>query len=122
MTSRDLAYLRDIRDAAARAAVHIMDLPAEVVAENPYVQDGVVRCLILMGEAAKNVSPEARAELSGLDWSGMIGLRNILVHRYQEVDYLQLWTIVNRDLDPIVEALSEYLLARTDDQHMGKQE
>lgn len=39
----------------------------------------------------------------------MIGLRNILVHRYQEIDYVQLWTIVNRDLPPIVEKFTAYL-------------
>lgn len=39
----------------------------------------------------------------------MVGLRNILVHRYQEIDYLELWTIVNRDLAPIVEKLTAYL-------------
>lgn len=39
----------------------------------------------------------------------MIGLRNVLVHRYQEIDYMQLWMIVNRDLDPIVQKLSAYL-------------
>lgn len=111
MTSRDLGYLRDIRDAAHRAIYHITGLAPETVADNPYLQDGVVRCLILMGEAAKNVSPEVRAQFPAIDWSGMIGLRNILVHRYQETDYMQLWTIVNRDLEPVVDQLSEYLRA-----------
>jgi uncharacterized protein with HEPN domain len=109
LTSRELGYLRDIRDAAQRAIHHITGLQAETVADNPYLQDGVVRCLILMGEAAKNIPDEIKAEFSGIDWSGMIGLRNVLVHRYQEIDYLELWTIVNRDLEPIVDQLSTYL-------------
>jgi uncharacterized protein with HEPN domain len=100
-----------MRDAAQRAVHHIAGLAADAVADDPYRQDGVVRCLILIGEAAKNVSDEVRTELPGLDWSGMIGLRNILVHRYQEIDYLQLWTIVNRDLDALVSTLNAYLLA-----------
>jgi len=62
-----------------------------------------------MGEAAKSISAEVRADLSDLDWSGMIGLRNILVHRYEEIDYLELWTIVNRDLQPIIDRLTDYL-------------
>lgn len=63
MTSRDIICIRDIRDAADRAIFHITGLRAEVVADNPFLQDGVVRCLILIGEASKNVSPEGRAEL-----------------------------------------------------------
>ena len=109
MISRDLGYLRDIRDAAGRAIDHIGGLSAQVIAEVPSLQDGVVRCLILMGEAARSLSADTRAEFPDIDWSGMIGLRNILVHRYQEIDYLELWTIVNRDLDPIIEKLSAYL-------------
>jgi uncharacterized protein with HEPN domain len=109
LTSREIGYLRDIRDAAHRAINHITGLEAETVADDPYLQDGVVRCLILMGEAAKNVSDAIKAEFPDVDWSGMIGLRNVLVHRYQEIDYLELWTIVNRDLPPIVDELSAYL-------------
>jgi uncharacterized protein with HEPN domain len=109
LTSRDLGYVRDIRDAADRAISHIVGLDAEIVADNPFLQDGVVRCLILMGEAAKNLSEDVRAEFPDIDWSGMIGLRNILVHRYQEIDYLELWTIVNRDLEPVVLKLTAFL-------------
>ena len=109
MTSRELGYLRDIRDAARRAIDHITGLSAEVVADNPSLQDGVVRCLILMGEAAKNVPDTIKAEFPEFDWSGMIGLRNVLVHRYQEIDYLQLWTMVNRELEPIIDKLTAYL-------------
>ncbi|HUR81238.1 MAG TPA: HepT-like ribonuclease domain-containing protein [Thermoanaerobaculia bacterium] len=100
-----------MRDAAQRAIGHIAGLTPEGVSDDPYRQDGVVRCLILMGEAAKNVSDELRTELSDLDWSGMIGLRNILVHRYQEIDYLQLWTIVNRELEAVIARLDNYLAA-----------
>lgn len=112
MSSRDLAYLRDIRDAADRAVGHIVGLSAETVDDNPYLQDGVVRCLIVTGEAANNVSAPTRDALSGIDWRGMVGLRNILVHRYQEIDYLELHTIVNRDLPPLLDRLNEYLSAR----------
>jgi uncharacterized protein with HEPN domain len=109
LSSRDLGYIRDIRDAANRAINHIIGLDAELIADTPSLQDGVVRCLILMGEAARNLSPAVREQFPRIDWPGMIGLRNILVHRYQEIDYMQLWTIVNRDLDPVIEQLSAYL-------------
>jgi uncharacterized protein with HEPN domain len=113
LTSRDLGYLRDIRDAADRAIGHIGGLKAETIADSPALQDGPVRCLILMGEAAKSLSDHVREELSEIDWTGMIGMRNILVHRYQEIDYLELWTVVNRDLPPIADVLTNYLRSRS---------
>ena len=109
MTSHDLTYLLDIRDAADRAIGHVAGLSAETIRDDPYLQDPVVRCLILIGEAARQLTPETRALFPHLDWSGMTGLRNILVHRYHEIDYVELWTIVNRDLPPLVKELTRYL-------------
>jgi uncharacterized protein with HEPN domain len=98
-----------MRAAAERAIKHIAGLTPEALADDPSRQDGVVRCLIILGEAAKNVSPETQRQLSGLDWSGMIGLRNIVVHRYQEIDYGLLWRIVNRDLQPLIDTVTAFL-------------
>lgn len=109
MLPEDITYLEDIRDAADRAVIHAIGLTPDGLAQNVYVQDGVVRCLILIGEAARQISADARAAFSDLDWSGMIGLRNILVHRYREVDYMELWQIVNRELPPLVDRLKAYL-------------
>jgi uncharacterized protein with HEPN domain len=109
LTLRDLGYLRDIRDAANRAINHIGGLSAGLLGDRPDLADGPIRCLIVMGEAAKNLSADARDAFPDIDWPGMIGLRNILVHRYHEIDYLELWTIVNRDLDPVIDQLTAYL-------------
>ena len=48
-----------------------------------------------MREAAKNLSDDTRATFPHFDWSGIIGLRK--------------WTIVNRDLPPLVDELTVYL-------------
>jgi uncharacterized protein with HEPN domain len=109
LISRDLALLRDICDAAGRAINHIGGLPPELLGENHSLQDGPVRCLIVMGEAAKHLTDQTRARFPEIDWSGMIGLRNILVHRYQEIDPFELWRIVNRDLEPVVKQLTVFL-------------
>ena len=111
MTSPDLDCIREIRDAAQRATVHIDDLDPETVAANVYVQDGVVRCLIVIGEAAKALSPEARAEFADIDWSELVGLRDTLLDRDREIDYHAVWRIVNRDLPPIIESFGAYLAA-----------
>ena len=107
--SRDLTYLEDIRDAADRAITHVGGASSEILRDDLFLQDGVVRCLILVGEAARQVSSASRERFPHFDWAGMIGLRNVLVHRYREVDFVELWTIVTRDLPPLVEELGRYL-------------
>ena len=49
MLREDITYLEDIRDAADRAVIHAIGLTPDGLAQNVYVQDGVVRCLILIG-------------------------------------------------------------------------
>jgi len=69
----------------------------------------VVRCLTIIGEAANHVSAPTRALLPELDWSGMTGLRHVVVHDYGRVDLAEIWRIVDRDLPPLIEILTTYL-------------
>ena len=50
------------------------------------LQDAVIRNVEVIGEAAKQVSAEARGRLSSLDWKGIRGMRDVLIHDYIGVD------------------------------------
>ena len=52
----------------------------------------------MIGEAAKNVSPEFRADHPEIPWKGMAGLRDRLVHHYFDVDYEAVWATIVEDL------------------------
>ncbi|WP_322742304.1 HepT-like ribonuclease domain-containing protein [Gloeocapsopsis crepidinum] len=43
------------------------------------------RQLEILGEAAGRVSEAFRRTPSGIDWRRIVGLRNILIHRYDEI-------------------------------------
>lgn len=49
-------------------------------------QDALIRCLEVMGEAVKRISPELRKQHSDLPWRGMAGMRDLLIHAYDSVD------------------------------------
>jgi uncharacterized protein with HEPN domain len=44
-----------------------------------------------------------------VEWSEAIGLRNVLAHDYRGIDMTRIWTIVERDLPPLVAALDSFL-------------
>lgn len=69
----------------------------------------MVRLLEIVGEAATRVSVTARLDFPKIPWSRVVGLRNRLVHAYDDVDYDVLWEIVQSDLDELIEALSRKL-------------
>lgn len=47
----------------------------------------LVRAVEIVREAAAPLSTQGRAEMSGLPWSAMVGMRNRLVHAYFDVDH-----------------------------------
>ncbi|HEY7220389.1 MAG TPA: HepT-like ribonuclease domain-containing protein [Candidatus Binatia bacterium] len=69
----------------------------------------LVRLLEIVGEAASRVPKQERDRYSDIPWSEIVGLRNRLIHGYDEVDFDILWQIVTQDLPPLVTALERIL-------------
>jgi len=69
----------------------------------------LVRLLEITGEAANRVPSEVRLRFAQLPWPQLIGLRNHLIHGYDQVDFDVLWQIVTRDLPPLISALERIL-------------
>lgn len=46
-----------------------------------------MRNLEIIGEAAKRISPELRAELAELPWRQISGLRDVLIHDYPNLGF-----------------------------------
>jgi uncharacterized protein with HEPN domain len=69
----------------------------------------LVRLIEIVGEAAARVSPEGCRKYSGVPWPQIIGMRNRLVHGYDQVDLDVLWDTIEHDLPPLVVELERIL-------------
>lgn len=58
----------------------------------------VERCLEIIGEAAKSVSPSVTEAHPEIPWSDLAKVRDRLSHHYHRVDQGQLWTIASVDI------------------------
>ncbi len=67
------------------------------------------RGLELIGEAARRVSEATQARYPQVPWREIIGQRNILAHRYGEIDHAMLLETVVRDLPSLVAELERVL-------------
>jgi uncharacterized protein with HEPN domain len=65
----------------------------------------LVKLLEIVGEAASRVGSDEQARHTQIPWQQLIGLRNRLVHGYDQVDLDILWQILTHDLPPLVEEL-----------------
>jgi uncharacterized protein with HEPN domain len=84
--SKDNAYLRDILDSAHAIRSYLAGLSREQFEANSEKQDAVIRRYAVMGEAARHLSPTALNTLADLPWRQITGMRNILIHDYDDVD------------------------------------
>ncbi len=68
----------------------------EELTTNLQLQDAMIRRLLIIGEASKRVSETTRQTLITIPWTAINGMRNRLVHEYDEIDLDVVWdTAVN---------------------------
>ena len=62
------------------------------------MQDAVLRRLEIIGEAANRLPEEFKANHSEIEWRKATGMRNILIHMYDEVDLEIVWKTITETL------------------------
>ena len=107
--SKDNAYLRDILDSARAIRSYLAGVSREQFEANMEKQDAVIRRYAVMGEAARHLSPAALKTLADLPWRQITGMRNILIHDYDDVDEATLWDTAQQDLPALILRLEAHL-------------
>jgi uncharacterized protein with HEPN domain len=62
-----------------------------------------------LGEAASRLSADFRAAHDEFPWAEMIGMRNRIVHSYDDLDPDIIWRIATDDIEPVIAALERAL-------------
>lgn len=97
--------LGDIVAYSRRALVYLEGVSRDEFVGDTGLQDQVIRCLEVIGEAARRMPEDARALHPAIPWPQMAGLRNRLAHEYDSVDMGAVWVTATRDLPGIVQSL-----------------
>lgn len=76
------------------------------------IQEGVIRCFEVIGEAVKRLDPERLTAFPSVPWRKVAGFRDVLIHNYNDINIERVWDTVVIGLPPLREAI-EALLAST---------
>ena len=106
---RDEAHLADILEAARAIQRFTSGVTLEAFKANEEKYEAVNRKLEIIGEAARRLTPAVRGQFPEIPWNLLTGMRNILIHDYDDVDLDVVWDTVQHDLPPLATRLAAHL-------------
>jgi uncharacterized protein with HEPN domain len=66
-------------------------------------------CFAILGEAASKLNKELREKYPDIPWSGIIGMRHVLVHDYMKISQSRIWDAVKTDIPVLKEQVQKIL-------------
>ena len=105
---KDKKRLRDILAAIETIEAYSVSRYEDFISDEK-TQDAILYNLIIIGEAANQISEEFQGKYHQIPWSAMIGTRNIIIHGYDQVKLQIVWEIIQRDLASLKSEISKVI-------------
>jgi uncharacterized protein with HEPN domain len=110
---RDISlYVKDIVEAMEKAEKFIGSMGYEKFLLDEKTNFAVLRCIEIIGEAAKNIPEPIRKKYKEVPWRDMAGMRDKVSHFYFGIDFKKVWLTVKEDiprLKPLIKKVLEEL-------------
>jgi uncharacterized protein with HEPN domain len=68
-----------------------------------------IKQLEIIGEACNHISDEVKSKFSEIEWTQIVGMRNVFIHEYFGVDQHIVWEIIKTDLPDLKIKINEIL-------------
>jgi len=96
-----LDFIEDIIDAMEKAEFLVQGMSYEQFEKDFRTNYAVVRALEIIGEATKRLPVDLRDKYPDVPWKGMAGMRDRIIHGYDNVDLQIVWNVVKQDIPEI---------------------
>ncbi|MGB3299279.1 MAG: DUF86 domain-containing protein [Phormidesmis sp.] len=91
---RDHASINDAYNAGNNIISFAGELTKEELKADEIRVSAIVYQVVIVGEATTRLSSEFRERYLDVPWKQMVGMRNILAHQYDKLDFEILWNII----------------------------
>lgn len=95
---REELFLTDIIEAADAIQQFIAGVQLDDFLRDTLRQSAVLQKLIVIGEAAAQISTALRDRYPDIEWRKIVGFRNIVVHKYFAIDLPIVWVAATQDV------------------------
>ena len=106
---RDKGRLEHMKDAIERVMNFMTDKSMDDLSDTAIEYYGIVKCIEIVGEAAYKLTPLFKETHPDTPWSVIEKMRHVLVHDYYQIEKSEVKYVVEDDLRPLYEQISQYL-------------
>lgn len=108
--NRDISiYVRDILENMERAERFVVEMTYEEFVKEEMANFAVIRCIEIMGEAAKHIPDSVRDKYPKIPWRDIAGMRDKVIHFYFGVNLERVWLVVKEDIPQIKPHITKVL-------------
>ena len=101
----DVQYLLDILASARMIRSYVEGATRQEFLTDTKLQDSVIRRIEIIGEAAGRISSAFREENPEIPWNEIRGMRNRMIHVYDDIDMDIVWETVQQDIPQLISLL-----------------
>ena len=101
MSREFLDFIEDILDGMIKAETLLKEVSYSQFEADFRINFAVVRALEIIGEAVKRLPEDLLQRYPDIPWKGMAGMRDRIIHGYDNVDLQIVWDVVKRDIPEI---------------------
>lgn len=109
MSDEFLDFVEDILDAMDKVELLVEGVDYDRFEADFRINFAVVRALEIIGEASKRLPDDLRQRYPAVPWKGMAGMRDRIVHEYDNVDLQIVWDVVKKDIPQIKPQIQQIL-------------
>lgn len=91
---RDQASLLDIYQAGQQVLSYADGFTRSELEADGMRVSAILYQVLIIGEATKRLSQTVRDEHPEISWNNMAGMRDIVAHHYDEIDFGVLWNVL----------------------------
>ncbi|MGI8936527.1 MAG: HepT-like ribonuclease domain-containing protein [Phormidesmis sp.] len=106
---RDDASLLDVQIAGEKVLSFADGLDLKELEADEMRMSAIIYQIIIIGEATSRLSDEIKDEHPEVPWRKMLGMRNILAHQYDRVDFKTLWNVIHQSIPEMLEKIEPLL-------------
>ena len=105
----DKIRLQHIYDAILEIESYLVNKQFSDFIENSMMRFACIKQMEIIGEASNHISVDTKSNFSTVQWSQIVGMRNVFVHEYFGVDSNLVWEIIKNDIPDLKVKIKEIL-------------